>query len=316
MKRKTKQTEKSSETNSALEKTETLEDFYKNKFNWMPENLRKDIGHFNVFRLEDCMGPDKAPVQYSRRDFYKVSVMRGKHVYHYADKSLEVSGTSLIFFNPKVPYTFEQLSGDPTGYFCIFKEAFFTQTLRQGIGDLPMFQPGNKPSYVLTKSQDKYVANVFEKMLEEIGSDYVYKYDLLRNYLMEIIHYALKMQPTETLYQHADANARITAVFTELLERQFPIESPSQRFTLRSARDFAEQLAVHVNHLNRAIRTTTGKTTSEHIFDRLASEAKVLLKHTHWNVAEISYCLGFEDPAHFNHFFKKHTNTTPSAYRA
>lgn len=299
----------------AIEKTETLEDFYRQKFNWMPENLRKDIGHFNVFRMEDCLGPNKEPVQYSRRDFYKVALIRGKHAYHYAEKSLEVSGTSLIFFNPQVPYTFEQLSGDPTGYFAIFKDGFFIERLRGGLSELPMFQPGSKPSYLLNKTQDKYVSHVFEKMLDEINSDYVYKYDLLHNYVMEVIHYALKIQPTETLYQHTNANARITAVFSELLERQFPIESPTQRFTLRSARDFAEHLAVHVNHLNRAIRLTTGKTTSDHISNRLASEAKVLLKHTQWNISEISYCLGFEDPAHFNHFFKKHAQVTPSAYR-
>lgn len=298
-----------------MKKTETIEDFYKLKFNWMPENLRKEIGHFNVFRMEDCVGPNSQPVQYSRRDYYKITLIRGRYVYHYAEKSVEVSGTSLIFFNPQVPYTFEQLSGDPTGYFIIFKEGFFTRHLPGGLGELPMFQPANRPSYSLTKAQDKYVSGVFDKMLDEIKSDYVYKYDLLRNYTMEIAHYALKIQPTETLYEHTPANARITAIFTELLERQFPIESPTQRFTLRSAKDFAEQLSVHVNHLNRAVRTTTGRTTSDHIFNRLANEAKILLKHTNWNIAEISYCLGFEDPAHFNHFFKKHAQVTPSAFR-
>ncbi len=152
-------------------------------------------------------------------------------------------------------------------------------------------------------------------MKEEINSEYVYKYDLLRNYVTELIHFALKIQPAEALYQHPNAKARITAVFTELLERQFPIESPSQRFTLRSANDFAKQLAVHVNHLNRAIKETTGKTTSEHIFERLVAEAKALLKHTNWNISEISYCLGFEEPAHFNNFFKKQVALTPTAYR-
>lgn len=298
-----------------MAKTETLEDFYRQKFNWLPDNLKKDIGHFNVFNLKDCYGPNVQPVQYARRDFYKISLLRGKHIYHYADKSIEVSGSTLIFFNPNVPYTFEPLSDNPTGYFCIFKEAFFTERLRGGIRELPMFLAGNKPSYTLNKTQDEHISQVFEKMLEEIGSDYVYKYDLIRNYITEMIHYALKMQPTENLYQHTDANARLTAVFTELLERQFPIETPTQRFTLRSARDFAAQLAVHVNHLNRAIRLTTGKTTTEHIFERLATEAKALLKHTNWNISEIGYCLGFEEPAHFNHFFKKQTQMTPSAFR-
>lgn len=299
-----------------MENTETLEQFYQHKMSWLPKNLKKDIGHVNVFRLEDCMGAGKRPVKYSRRDFYKIALTRGKHVYHYADKSLEVTGSTLIFFNPLVPYTYEQLSDDdPSGYFCIFKESFFTERIRGGIKDLPMFIPTNKPSYSLSVEQDHSVSQIFDKMIAEINSDYVFKYDLIRNYIMEMIHYAMKIHPTETLYTHTDANARITAVFTELLERQFPIESPTQRFTMRSPRDFADQLAVHVNHLNRAIRLTTGKTTTDHIFERLVSEAKILLKYTDWNVAEIGYSLGFEEPAHFNHFFKKQTDLTPSSFR-
>ncbi|MDP9081833.1 MAG: helix-turn-helix transcriptional regulator [Bacteroidota bacterium] len=295
--------------------TETLEEFYKNKFNWLPENLSQDIGHFNVFRIEDCTGPNAMPIKYSRRDFYKISLFRGKTIYHYADKSISADGTTLIFFNPQVPYTLESMSGDRTGYFCIFRESFFTEMLRNNIHELPMFAIGGEPAYALNIEQDKYVSDLFDKMLNEIQSDYKFKYDLLRSYVTELIHYALKVSPTKTLYQHPDANSRITSVFTELLERQFPIESPSQRFTLRSAKDYAAQLAVHVNHLNRAIRQTTGKTTTEHIFERLTSEAIALLKHTNWNISEISYSLGFEEPAHFNNFFKKQTNSRPSVYR-
>jgi hypothetical protein len=35
----------------------SLEDFYRVKPNWLPENLRQDIGHFTVFRLENYVGP-------------------------------------------------------------------------------------------------------------------------------------------------------------------------------------------------------------------------------------------------------------------
>ncbi len=299
-----------------MPETETLEAFYERKFNWLPENLQQDIGHFNVFRVEDGAAHTQgAPVKYARRDFYKISLIRGRNRYHYADKSIEINGTTLMFFNPHVPYTWETLADDNSGFFCIFKEAFFTSTMRGHLSEMPMFASGGKPSYVLDAAQDEQVSQLFLKMLEEINTDYRYKYDLLRNYVTELIHFALKMEPTEALVKHPDANARITSVFIELLERQFPIESPSQRFALRSARDFAEQLSVHVNHLNRAIRETTGKTTTTHIAERLVSEAKALLKHTSWNIAEIGYCLGFEEPAHFNHFFKKQTQLTPSAFR-
>lgn len=299
-----------------MAETETLQQFYEQKFNCAPENLAQDLGHFNVFRIDSEREQKARTIKYSRRDFYKISLIRGKTIYHYADKSIEVDGAALIFFNPQVPYTFEYQSNEPrTGFFCIFKESFFTEILRTGINELPMFAINGKPAYILTADQDVYISGIFEKAIAEINSDYRFKYDLLRNYVAEMIHYAMKIEPSETLYKHPDANSRITAIFTELLERQFPIESPSQRFNMRSAKDFADQLAVHVNHLNRAIRRTTGRTTTDHIFDRLTSEAKALLKHTNWNISEISYSLGFEEPTHFNNFFKKHTQTTPSAYR-
>ncbi|MDQ8005718.1 MAG: AraC family transcriptional regulator [Pedobacter sp.] len=298
-----------------MEPLETLADFYERKFDLKFDGINADLGHFNVFRLEECNAPGRPPVQYSRRDFYKIALMRGKHLYHYGDKTLEVSDSTLMFFNPEVPYTFEPLTEDATGYFCIFKDAFFAEYIRGSLKELPMYSPNGKPAYLLNQQQDDAFAQIFVKMIDELKSDYTFKFDLIRNYIMEIVHGALKLQPSETLYKHADANSRIAAVFTELLERQFPIESRSQQFKLRSAKDFAEKLNVHTNHLNRAIKTATGKTTTTHIADRLVTEAIALLKHTNWNISEISYTLGFEDPAHFNNFFKKQTTHTPRTYR-
>lgn len=294
---------------------ESIEEFYRNKFNGLPQNYQQGIGHFNVFRTEDCFRNGQSTVHYSRREFYKVSLVRGKNRYHYADKSMDIEGSTLMFFNPHVPYTYESLSDGISGYFCIFTEAFFTEKIRGGLSDLPMFSPSGRPGYMLTAEEDAEVAAIFAKMLDEINSDYAFKFDLLRNYIMELAHFALKRQPSETLYRHPDANSRITSVFMELLERQFPIETTSQRFGLRSARDFADQLSVHVNHLNRAIKTTTGKTTSSLIAERLANEAKALLRHTDWNVSEIGYCLGFDEASHFNNFFRKQTAQTPSYFR-
>lgn len=296
-------------------KTQTLQDFYQHKIEDKSIVVTNGVGHFNVFRLEDCLPNETPTISYSRRDFYKICLIRGTNRYHYADKSIEVSGPTLIFFNPQVPYTWEHLDGETSGFFCIFTESFFTEKIKGKLSDLPMFSPNGKPSYILNQNEDAEVCAIFKKMFDEISSDYTYKYDLLRNYITELTHYALKRQPSDSLYQHPDANSRITAVFTELLERQFPIETPSQRFTLRSAKDFASQLSVHVNHLNRAIKETTGKTTTHYITERITAEAKALLKHTDWNISEISYSLGFEEAAHFNNFFKKQTAQTPSFFR-
>lgn len=298
--------------NLSIGKAESLEDFYQHKFNKRPLNINHEIDHFNVFRLEDCL---VKPVTYSRRDFYKISLMRGRNRYHYAEKSIEIDGPTLMFFNPRVPYTWEPLCNEATGFFCIFSKSFFTGKMAGGLTELPMYASGGKPAYDLNGSQDEQVSGIFLKMLQEIKSDYVFKYDLIRNYVAELTHIALKSRPSESLYEHPNAKSRITSVFTELLERQFPIESPAERFRMRSAKDFADQLAIHVNHLNRAVKETTGKTTTSIIAERMLTEARMLLKHTDWNIAEIGYCLGFEEPSHFNNFFKKQMQLTPSRYR-
>jgi AraC-like DNA-binding protein len=153
-------------------------------------------------------------------------------------------------------------------------------------------------------------------MSRELSSDYAFKYDLIRNYVLELIHFGQKLQPATTLYTSHNASARVSSLFIELLERQFPIESPQQKLTLRTAKDYAERLSVHVNHLNKVLKENTGKTTTELIGSRVAQEAKILLKQTDWNVSEIAYSLGFEEVAHFSNFFKKQTSLAPLAFRA
>jgi len=153
-------------------------------------------------------------------------------------------------------------------------------------------------------------------MIENQDSNYTYKDELVRNYINLIVHEALKMQPSENLPKHNNAAERITSVFLELLERQFPIENPQHPLELKTAQDFAKNLSVHINYLNSSVKEVTGKPTTSHIAERVISEAKALLLHTDWNVAEIAYALGFEYPTYFNNFFKKKTGLVPKSVRA
>ena len=200
-------------------------------------------------------------------------------------------------------------------FFCVFTEAFFHQF--GNLKEYPVFKPGGMPVFKLTSEQVETISAIYNKMFAEIGTDYVYKYDVLRNLVFELIHSAMKMQPAKLVNPHpANASARISSLFLDLLERQFPIENARQQFSLRSASDFAALLSVHVNHLNRALKEATQKTTSMLIAERIIQEAKILLKHTDWNIAEIAWSLGFEEPTHFNNFFKKNSLLTPSQFRA
>ena len=294
--------------------TETLEDFYTIKVNGMPENLKKEIGHFNVFKLDDFVGSICKPFPYTRKDFYKISLIIGKNKVHYADKISVIEDQALFFANPQIPYNWEQVDENQTGFFCIFTDAFFSQY--GNLKEYSLFQPGGNPIVPISMELAESLKKVYLRMFDEINSDYAFKYDVLRNLVFEIIHLALKTQTvTTSLYSKSNATIRISSLFLELLERQFPIESITQQINFRSPSEYASQLNVHVNHLNKALKETTGKTTSQIISERIVQEAMILLKQTNWNINEIAWCLGFEELSHFINFFKKNVQVSPKNYR-
>lgn len=296
----------------------SLSEFYEEISTPQPTGAVKEIGHFNVFVTESLFdkrsGAREMP--YSRRAYYKISWIRGKSRAEYADKTIDIPEAALLFATPKIPYNWIPETGNQTGMFCIFTADFLAQG-KSGVDldVLPIFQPGQVPVFQLSPDEVKEIEYIFKKMHREIASDYRFKYDLLRNLVLELIHYGQKLQPVANIEATHNASERISSLFMELLERQFPIESQHQRLNLRTAKDYADRLAVHVNHLNKVLKEVTGNTTTQIIANRIIQEAKILLKQTNWNIAEISYTLGFDDIAHFSNFFKKQTSVAPVAFR-
>ena len=269
--------------------------------------------HFNLFNIEPVVAGKHKPVPYTRRDYFKITLAIGSGDINYADKIIKVKKHALIFSNPYIPYKWENHEG-MTGFFCIFDKNFFLR--HENLDQYSVFQPHGTHVFELSKEQLKKIEGVYKEMFDEIKSDYVHKYDALRTKVLELLHFAMKMEPSAQLEkQPINASARISGMFMDLLERQFPIDENHPQINFRSASEYAEQLNVHVNHLNRAVKETTEKTTSQIIAERISQEAKILLKHSKWNVSEIAYALGFAEATHFNNFFKKHTQISPLKFR-
>jgi len=305
----------------------SLEDFYREMTaklgtdleSVFPKGLHKDIGHFNVFDIAQTLARVKttAEMPYNRRKYYKISLIRGKNRAEYADKVIQIKKNALLFATPRVPYHWIPEDPEQSGSFCVFTEDFFIKDKsRTTLEDLPIFQPGNIPLFEIEDQLADEIELLYGKIKNEISSDYIFKYDLIRNYVLELIHYGQKLQPASKLSTSNNASIRVVSLFIELLERQFPIESSDQRLQLKTAKDYADRLAVHVNYLNKKLKENTGKTTTEIIAERMIQEAKILLKQTRWNVSEIAYSLGFEEVAHFSNFFKKKTSVGPLEFRS
>ncbi|HEY2580730.1 MAG TPA: helix-turn-helix transcriptional regulator [Mucilaginibacter sp.] len=268
------------------------------------------------FKVHEISTSADYPVSRGRRDFYKIGLVTGNMTVYYGDETLDINDTVLFFVNPNIPHSVVRHSIKTTGYACLFTETFITSSERTGIlKNSPLFHIGDTPVISLNSEQAAFLTGIFQKMLSTHSSDYRYKGELIRSCIELIIREALRIQPSQNVSQFKNAAIRITHLFMDLLERQFPIERTSEPLRLRTAQDFATELSVHINYLNRAVKNVTGKPTSVHIAGRITAEAKALLQHTDWNVADIAYALGFEYPTYFNNHFKRITGTTPKSLR-
>ncbi|MCF0055887.1 AraC family transcriptional regulator [Dyadobacter sp. CY356] len=94
------------------------------------------------------------------------------------------------------------------------------------------------------------------------------------------------------------------------------IESVENHFkSQRSAAFYANELSLSAKRLNELTKDTYGKTINQIINERLILEAKREISCFDKSIKEISYELGFSEPAYFTRFFGKQTGHTPEDFR-
>ncbi len=255
------------------------------------------------------------PFDYTRKTFYTVTLLHGNYSLEFEEKSIDIEGDTMILTSSKIPFGIHP-KGATAGISCVFKEDFITKN-NSGyrLLEFPIYKPGQQNIYSLTDEQAKQFIGIYTKIFDENIANSAYKVSLQRTYLLELIFNAQKLDPVNSYIKKNTTTEEIACSFIRLLESQFPIDAPQDFVKLKTASDFAEHLFLHPNYLNRQVKLSKGRTVSEIISARIEQEAKILLKLTNWNIAQIAYSLGFEEPSHFNSFFKKHTKVSPSDYR-
>ncbi len=298
-----------------MKKLESIREFYETRYQWIPDDLRNNFGHFNVFPLQSpAIGAGAKPLPYGRREWYNIVLVFGGGILHCSDKQFPVKKQAIVFTNPYTPFGWEERNLITKGYYCLFNEQFLKKDKR--IINFSPFKTDTTPFYELTAIEAAKAEKLFLRMFEELTANYAYKYDIAKLLVEELLHLTMKSKRFKTASRSIKrASERLTIQFLELLERQFPIEEKFQSINFLTASSFANQLHIHVNYLNKAIKETTEKTTTQIIKERIAQEAKTLIRHTRWNFSEIAYSLGFKEVTHFNNFFKKVTKLTPTQYR-
>lgn len=295
---------------------ETLVDFYRDRsfipFPISTQNIENGQSHFNINTRKHC----SFAAPYNRRDFYKITLIKGVGEVFYAGNTLLIDRPALLLPCPDVPYTWTSISDEQDGYYCLFNAAFFNDHHSFDVfKKSALFKPLTHPVVFLDSATLHLIESYFEQMLQMAHSEYLYKYDVIRNLLCLIMHQLICGSPIQMDLQNQSAPSRLLHLFEDLLDQQFPLDSPAYPLRMKTPADFAAALNVHVNHLNFTIKTATGKTTFTILKNRIIEEAKTLLINTPWDVSQVGYTLGYEHPSHFNSFFKKSVGITPLQFK-
>ncbi|CAD0001334.1 helix-turn-helix domain-containing protein [Flavobacterium chungangense] len=275
-----------------------------------------DANDFRAFKIENL---DTYMPSFGRKDLYRICLVDGKSTVHFRDKSITINGIYLFFGNINTPYSWETES-EQSGYSCLFTENFLKVA---GYLDntelLSIFNIEKIPVYEVVGDKEKAnIQFIFERILEESNGQYLKRKDMIRNFISILIHEALKLNSNgdnPAAFTSKKASERISSKFLNLLNEQFPIEDKNRILPFKTAAEFALQLNVHPNYLNRLVKRETGRTILKIINERIVTEAKILLLHTDWTITEIACTLGFEYTSYFDNVFKKTTGLSPKLFR-
>ena len=135
-----------------MQKLLSIREFYETRYNFVPDEIRNNLGHFNVFPLEaPAIGKGAKPLEYRRREWYNIVLVYGGGVLQCSDNEYNVKKQAIIFTNPYTPFGWEERDKITGGYYCIFNEQFVHQDKK--IIKYPPFQTTTTPFYTLTDNE-------------------------------------------------------------------------------------------------------------------------------------------------------------------
>lgn len=275
-------------------------------------NSNQENLHFSIAKMQDIYTLRNGKVdEPHRHNFYSVLIIsKAKGIHKIDFNEYELAEKQIFFIAPGQVHQvieFEKSEG--------FSMTFSNQFLVENsiplsfIESLNLFQNyGQSPPLKLERKAFESVENFANEIVELFNSDAAMKFLSIGSFLKLILiacNNSCAINPIES--DIAISGASLIRNFKNAVNQNFKKE--------HSTTFYANQLFITPDHLNRTFKAKVGKTAKEFIQARIITEAKRLLFFSSLTNKEIAYRLGFNEPANFSAFFKKHTMLSPSHFK-
>jgi len=265
--------------------------------------------NFSIFKMEAIHKEKKGiPDEPHRHDFYTLLLIKqaeGKHIIDFNEWDL--SSSQIAFIKPGQVHQLVEYE-KTLGYSMLFSSQFliernisncFLENLNLYEDTRPLTLNSEELGKLMQYADEIFDIHTKNESFKNEAIGALLKLILIRcNNLCSI--------KKEVLPALESGNALLRD-FKELINQKHE--------SFHATTDYASALNITPDHLNRVVKSLTGKTAKAHIQYRIVIAAKRLLYFTELTNKEIGYQLGFSEPANFSAFFKKHEGTSPSKFK-
>lgn len=275
-------------------------------------NAENQNVNFRIAKMEEVFTKRKGKVDDPHRhNFYTVLIINKANGLHKIDfNAYEMGERQLFFVAPgQVHQVIERENS--YGYAMTFATEFLVENsiplsfieslnLFQNYGQSPPLQPLPEKFDQI----ERFAQQMFDLYEQEPNMKNLSLGAFLKLILIECNNLCA-INPIESQMDHSGDN--LIRNFKALVDQHFR--------TNHSTNFYADLLNITSDHLNRTVKSKIGKTSKEYIQSRIITEAKRLLFFSDLSSKEVGYELGFNEPANFSAFFKKHVNISPSNFK-
>lgn len=276
-------------------------------------NAQKESASFGISKMEAVFKNRKGKVdEPHRHNFYTVLVIKKAKGTHKIDfNSYQLAENQVFFVAPdQVHQIIEETIS--YGFVMTFSNQFLIENSipLSFVEGLNLFHNyGQSPPLQPDKNQFNTIISFTEQIFELFHSNKTMKWLSIGSFLKLLLIECNNICAINPIVTDTDVSGDDTIIrnFKNLVDENYR--------TLHATTFYANALFITPDHLNRTFKSRTGKTAKEYIQTRIVIEAKRLLYFTDLSAKEIGFDLGFNEPANFSTFFKKHTLLSPSKFK-
>lgn len=266
----------------------------------------KESSNISIFHSDDAPDILMSGNPFRNDSYVLVFILEGETEITIDFNSYFFEAKSVFFGTPGQVYSSDNMFVN--GFGILFKEEFFaTAEAHNWLLSLPIFHRFySRPLLKLERQVLAPLVDQLKLLLEEYNGNSIYKYESLKSHLSIIIIGLSRIYIEQHGQQHKRESHQILRL-ESLIDAQFK--------EMRNVKEYADQMFMSPQNLNRITKEVLGKSVSELIHEKLIIEIKRHLIFTDKSSEEIAYYLNFHDNSYFTKYFKKSTGVTPKEFR-